>query len=85
LRVNLDNANSPEQLLGVIKFAKKLMAGQLSGYRLQAKNFGMTDEEFDRHLSPAAKAELGGLGPRGDRCAGPAGVSADFRDRSRGH
>jgi hypothetical protein len=61
LRVNLDNANSPEQLLRVITFAKKLMAGQLSGYRLQAKNIGMTDEEFDRHLSAAAKAELGGL------------------------
>jgi hypothetical protein len=54
LRVNLDAANSPEQLLGVIKFAKKLMAGQLSGYRLQSKNIGMSDEEFDRHLSPAA-------------------------------
>lgn len=64
LRVNLDAANSPEQLLGVISFAKKLMAGQLSGYRLQAKNFGMSDEEFDKHLSPAAKQELGGLPPR---------------------
>jgi hypothetical protein len=63
--VNLDSANSPEQLLGVINFAKKLMAGQLIGYRLQAKNFGMSDEEFDKHLSPAAKQELGGLPGRG--------------------
>jgi hypothetical protein len=62
LRVNLDDANSPEQLLGVIRFAKKLMAGQLSGYRLQAKNFGMSAEEFDRHLSEGAKRELGGGG-----------------------
>jgi hypothetical protein len=71
LRVNLDAANSPEQLLGVIKFAKKLMAGQLSGYRLQSKNIGMSDEEFDRHLSPAAKQELGGLSRGGGASGEP--------------
>jgi hypothetical protein len=76
LRVNLDDANSPEQLLGVIRFAKKLMAGQLSGYRLQAKNFGMSAEEFDKHLSEGAKRELGG-GSSGTPAAGappPGGV-----------
>ena len=30
------------------------------------RNIGMTDEEFDRHLSPAAKEELGTLGRRGE-------------------
>jgi len=61
MRTALDTANSPEQLEGVIKTAKKLMAGQLKGYRLQASQFGWTDDEFDKHLSESAKKELAGI------------------------
>lgn len=59
LRQGFDAANSPEQMTGVIKMAKKLMAGQLEGYRQQARGIGWSDEKFDSHLGEVAKKELG--------------------------
>jgi hypothetical protein len=58
LRANLDGANSPEQLAGVARFARKLIAGQLKGLRIQSKAIGMSQEEFDSRLSDQAKKEL---------------------------
>lgn len=52
-------ANSPQQLAGVIKTAKRLMAGQLHGLKQQyEQTTGQTD--FDSRLSDAARKELGG-------------------------
>lgn len=55
-------ANSPEQLAGVIKTAKRLMAGQLHGLKQQyEQTTGQTN--FDTRLSPAARTELENLKP----------------------
>lgn len=56
----LNRANSPEQLAGAIAQIKKLMAGQLNGLRLQYKNSTGLDD-FDSHLLPETRQELGGL------------------------
>ncbi len=62
LQSSFNSANSPEQLVGVIQTAKKLMAGQLSGYRRQYENAtGL--QNFDDLLSPEARQELGSLTP----------------------
>jgi hypothetical protein len=62
----LNAANTPEQLLGVIRTFKKLLGGQLGGLRRQAQTVGISEEEFNKRLSPAALAELGGgAGQRG--------------------
>jgi hypothetical protein len=56
------SANSPQQLEGVIRTAKRLMAGQLRGLKQQyEQTTGQTD--FDTRLSSAARRELGGLAP----------------------
>ncbi len=58
LQGSFNAANSPAQLVGVIKTAKALMAGQLSGYRRQYENAtGL--QNFDELLSPEARQELG--------------------------
>jgi hypothetical protein len=55
-------ANSPEQLAGVIKTAKRLMAGQLHGLKQQYEQT-THQNDFDQRLSPAARTELEGLTP----------------------
>lgn len=50
-------AASPAQLKGVIQTYKGLMAGQLSGLRLQYKN-STGQDDFETHLSPTTQAEL---------------------------
>ncbi len=72
LRNSFDLANSPEQLAGVARFAKKLMAGQLGGYRRQGATAGFSQDDFDKALSPRAKQELetlggAGVAPTGDK------------------
>jgi hypothetical protein len=53
----INRANSPQQLMGVIQTYKDLMAGQLRGLKKQyGDNTGRQD--FDTHLSPEALAEL---------------------------
>jgi hypothetical protein len=64
LRVNLDTANSPEQLLDVIAFAKKLMAGQLSGYRLA------TRQSYQRIFIQPGRIRLSAATPRPAPAAG---------------
>ena len=62
LQGSFNAANSPAQLVGVIRTAKALMAGQLSGYRRQYENAtGL--QNFDELLSPEARQELGSLTP----------------------
>jgi hypothetical protein len=56
----LNRANSPDQLSGAITEIKKLMAGQLSGLRLQYKNSTGLDD-FETHLFPETQAELESL------------------------
>jgi hypothetical protein len=61
LRTAFDAANSPEQLAGVARQAKRLMAGQLGGYRRQAGSAGFSEADFEKSLSPRAKAEIEAL------------------------
>lgn len=53
----IDRANSPQQLRGVINTYKKLMAGQLSGLKKQYTDTTHRDN-FDSRLSPEARSEL---------------------------
>jgi hypothetical protein len=55
----IQNINSPEQLIGFIDAQKSLMLGQLDGIRLQYKNTTGRDD-FDRFLSPATKRAMAG-------------------------
>lgn len=68
-------ANSPQQLSGVVKTAKRLMAGQLRGLKQQyEQTTGQRD--FDERLSEQARGELEGLsGPpqSGGRSVEPGG------------
>ena len=73
LQAGFDVANSPEQLAGVSRMAKKLIAGQLGGLRRQAGTAGFSEKDFDAALSPRAKQELLTLG-QGEPA--PAGGSA---------
>jgi hypothetical protein len=61
LRDSFSAANSPAQLKAVADRAKKLIAGQLGGYRRQAAASGFSEQQFDAALSPQAKRELYGL------------------------
>lgn len=61
LRQGFDAANSPEQLAGVASMAKRLMAGQLGGYRRQGVSAGFSEQDFEKALSPRARAELESL------------------------
>lgn len=61
LRNAFSTANSPAQLAAVADRAKKLIAGQLGGYRRQAGAAGMSEQDFDKALSEKAKKELYGL------------------------
>jgi hypothetical protein len=63
------SANSPAQLEGVIKTAKRLMAGQLHGLKQQYEQT-TRQTDFDTRLSPAARRELEGLTPATDTAAG---------------
>jgi hypothetical protein len=58
VRQGFELANSPEQLDGVIKRAKQLMAGQLSNYRRQSEATGFPVKDFDTMLSPATRKQL---------------------------
>jgi hypothetical protein len=53
----INRANSPQQLLGVINTYKNLMAGQLGGLKKQYSDTTHRGN-FDSRLSPEAKAEL---------------------------
>lgn len=53
----INRANSPQQLRGVIQTYKELMAGQLSGLKKQYSDTTHRDN-FDSRLSPEAKTEL---------------------------
>jgi hypothetical protein len=66
LHDKLDAANSPDQLLGVVRTFKKLLTGQLGGLRQQFEHAtGKSAEDFDQLLSPRARQELGGHGSGG--------------------
>ena len=53
----INRANSPQQLAGVIKTYKTLMAGQLEGLKKQYSDTTHRNN-FDARLSPEARAEL---------------------------
>jgi hypothetical protein len=83
LRKGFDKANSPEQLAGVARFARKLIGGQLDGYRRQFKNSTKgSDEDFDAMLSDAARQDLPtpGATPAG-RSEPRGGASAPLPDK----
>ncbi len=65
MRNAFQRANSPEQLAGVARYAKRLMAGQLDGYRRQSESAGFPTKDFDAALSPRARQELEGLNAPG--------------------
>jgi hypothetical protein len=66
LHDKLDAANSPAQMLGVIRTFKKLLTGQLGGLRQQYEHAtGKSADDFDQLLSPRAREELGGTHPGG--------------------
>lgn len=58
----LNAASSPEQLAGVIRTYKNLMAGQLHGLRQQYET-STGNNDFDKLLSPTARTQLGGPKP----------------------
>lgn len=58
LRDGFNRANSPEQLRDVIETSKALMAGQLVNFRRQHAAAGLKTDDFDKQLSPKAKAQL---------------------------
>lgn len=61
LAAQLNAANSPEQLAGVIKTAQILLAGQTAGLKQQyVGTTGMTPESFDGLLMDRTKQVLGG-------------------------
>ena len=60
IRREIDNANSPQQLAGVIKKYQQLMGGQLNGLRTQYEDTGLKD--FDKKLTPRTKQVLSGAG-----------------------
>lgn len=60
IRKELDAANSPQQLAGVIKRMQQLLGGQLKGLKTQYEDAGLRD--FDKKLTPRTKQVLGGIG-----------------------
>jgi hypothetical protein len=73
LQQQFSDASSPKQLLGVINVLKRMMAGQLDGLRRQYINStGGSAADFDKMLSPEARAQLEGEGGGG----APAGKGA---------
>ena len=62
LRAAFDAANSPEQMAGVARIGKQLMADQLAGYRRQAGTAGFSKQDFENAISPRAKQELEKIG-----------------------
>lgn len=72
----IDKANSPAQLKGVIKQYKELMRGQLHGLEQQYK-VSTGRDDFDKYLSPAARAESHGGAPAGQTPVKIAGA-ADY-------
>lgn len=59
---NFAAANSPTQLKGLIGTYKKLLGGQLNSLNLQYENT-TGRKDFDKKLTPAAKAEVAALKP----------------------
>jgi hypothetical protein len=59
IRKELDAANSPQQLAGVIKRMQQLLGGQLKGLKTQYEDAGLRD--FDKKLTPRTKSVLGGM------------------------
>jgi hypothetical protein len=53
-----ERSNSPEQLAGVTKQAKKLITSQMAGFERQSGQAGFTKEDFNNALSPKLKEEL---------------------------
>ena len=56
IRREINAANSPEQLAGVIKKYQNLMAGQLKGLRTQYEDAGLHD--FDKKIAPNTKRAM---------------------------
>jgi hypothetical protein len=57
IRKELDAANSPDQLNGVIKRFQELLGGQLKGLKTTYEEAGLKD--FDKKLTPNTKKVLG--------------------------
>ena len=64
IRREIDNANSPQQLAGVIKKYQDLMVGQLKGLKTQYEDTGLKD--FDKKLSDPTKHVLGRVANEGN-------------------
>lgn len=74
---NINRAQSPDQLKGVIQTTKKLLAGQLGGLKRQYEHTTGFDD-FEELLSPEAKRELQGIGTTGAPSR-PANVPTDAK------
>ena len=61
IRKEIDAANSPQQLAGVIRRYQQLMAGQVKGLRQTYESAGLTD--FDNKLLPRTKKVLNEIEP----------------------
>lgn len=70
---NFSNANSPAQLKGVIDTYKQLLGGQLKSLNLQYENT-TGRKDFDKKLTPEAKATLTKLRNAEAPAAAPGGV-----------
>jgi hypothetical protein len=75
----IDNAKSPEQLMGVIETYKKLMAGQLGGLQQQfTSSTGLPVASFDAKLYPETleqlKSDQAGAAPAAGQTPAPPAV-----------
>ena len=57
IRAEINAANSPQQLAGVIKKYQDLMAGQLNGLRTQYEDSGLKD--FDKKITSRTRQVIG--------------------------
>ena len=69
------NANSPAQLNGAITTAKKLLGGKLNSLNLQYES-STGRKDFDKKLTPAAKAEFNNI-RQSQNTAAPVAIKSD--------
>ena len=79
IRDGIIAASSPEQLAGVLKTYKQLLAGQLNSLNLQYQT-GTGRDDFRNRLSPASRRELDALNPQAPGSNAPRQMSTQDQE-----
>ena len=58
IRNEINSANGPKQLRGIIQKYQQLLAGQVNGLRTEHSSAGLPEDEFDKKLTPRTKQVL---------------------------